>query len=86
MKRLNRRMVYLGKRNSCIPQREGCMPNRIRFLMNAVKIMVLNKLNGRKRLCTIFMLIEMVNEVVKLNQLVHEMPRTDDLEGNNKKD
>jgi hypothetical protein len=32
------------------------------------------------------MLIEMVNEVVKLNQLVHEMPRADDLKGNYKKD
>jgi hypothetical protein len=54
--------------------------------MVAVKIMVLNKLNGRKRLGTMLMLIEMVNEVVKLNQLVHEMPRADDLKGNNKKD
>ena len=32
------------------------------------------------------MFIEMINEVVKFNQLGHEMPRTDDLEGNNKKD
>ena len=54
--------------------------------MVAVKIMILNKLNGRKRLGTILMLIEMINEVVKLNQLVHEMPGTDDLKGNNKKD
>ena len=54
--------------------------------MVAVKIMILNKLNGRKRLGTMLMFIEMINEVVKFNQLGHEMPRTDDLEGNNKKD
>lgn len=62
------------------------MPDWIRFLMNAVKIMVLNELNGREGLPTVFVLIEMINEVVKLNQLVHEMPRADDLKGNNKKD
>jgi|GEM_PF-4565255 len=54
--------------------------------MVAVKIMELNELNGGERLPTVFVLIEMVNEVVKFNQLVHEMSRTDDLEGNNKKD
>ena len=29
MKRLNRWMVYLGERNSCIPQWKACMPYRI---------------------------------------------------------
>jgi hypothetical protein len=48
--------------------------------------MELNELNGRQGLTAVFVLIEMFNEVVKLNQLVHEMPRTDDLKGNNKKD
>ncbi len=86
MKRFNRRMVNLRKRNSCIPKRKGCMPDRIRVFVVAVKIMELNKLNGRKGLPTILVLIEMINEVVKLNQLVHEVPRTDDLNGNNKKD
>ena len=54
--------------------------------MVAVKIMILNELNRGERLPTVFVLIEMVNEIVKFNQLVHEMSRTDDLDGNNKKD
>ena len=62
------------------------MPDRIRFLMYAVKIMELNELYGGKRLSTVLVLIEMIYEVVELHQLVHEMPGTDDLEGNNKKD
>ena len=54
--------------------------------MVAVKIMILNELNRGERMPTVFVLIEMVNEIVKFNQLVHEMSRTDDLDGNNKKD
>lgn len=48
--------------------------------------MELDELNGRQGLATVLVLIEMVNKVVNLNQLFHEMPRTDDLEGDNKKD
>lgn len=54
--------------------------------MVAVKIMELNELNSRQGLIAVFVLIVMVDEVVKLNQLVHKMPRADDLKGNNKKD
>ena len=54
--------------------------------MVAVKIMELNELNGGQGLTTVFVLIEMVHEIVKLNQLIHKMPRADDLNGNNKKD
>ena len=54
--------------------------------MVAVKIMILNELNRGERMPTVFVLIEMVNEIVKFNQLVHEMSRTDDLDSNNKKD
>lgn len=54
--------------------------------MVAVKIMILNELNRGERMPTVFVLIEMINEIVKFNQLVHEMSRTDDLDGNNKKD
>lgn len=79
-------MVYLGERNPCISQRKAGMPDRIRFFVVAVKIMEFNELNGRQGLTAVFMLIEMVNEVVKLNQLVHKMPRADDLKGNYKKD
>ena len=86
MKRLHWWMVYLGERNPCIPQWKGGMPHRIRFFVVAVKIMEFNELHGRQGLTAVFVLIEMVNEVVKLNQLVHEMPRADDLKGNNKKD
>ena len=86
MKRLNGSMVYLGKRNPGIPQWKGCMLDRIRFFMNAVKIMILNELDGGQRLRTVLVLIKMSNEVVKLNQLVYKMPTADDLDGDNKKD
>ena len=79
-------MVYLGERNPCISQRKAGMPDRIRFFVVAVKIMEFNELHCRQGLTAVFMLIEMVNEVVKLNQLVHKMPRADDLKGNYKKD
>lgn len=86
MKRFNKWMIYRGERYSSIPQWKGGMPDRIRFFMVAVKIMELNELNGSQGLATVFMLIEMINEVVKFNQLVHKMPGADDLKGNNKKD
>lgn len=54
--------------------------------MVAVKIMILNELNWGEGMLTVFVLIEMINEIIKFNQLVHEMSRTDDLDGNNKKD
>lgn len=54
--------------------------------MVAVKIMELNELNSGQGLTAVFVLIEMVNEIVKLDQLIHEMPGADDLKGNNKKD
>ncbi len=54
--------------------------------MIAVKIMELNELNGGQGLIAVFVLIEMVYEIVKLNQLIHKMPGADDLKGNNKKD
>lgn len=79
-------MVYLGERNPCISQWKAGMPDRIGFFMIAVKIMELNELNGRQGLTAVFVLIEMVNEVIKLNQLVHKMSRADDLNSNNKKD
>jgi hypothetical protein len=62
------------------------MLDRIRFFMNAVKIMELDELDGGQRLRTVLVLIKMINEVVKLNQLVYKMPTADDLDGNNKKD
>ncbi len=61
------------------------MPYRIGFLMDAVKIMELNKLNGRKGLITLLVLIVMINEVVKLHQFIHKMTGSNDLNGNNEK-
>lgn len=61
------------------------MPDRVRLFMYAVKIMKLNELNGRERLITLLVLIIMINEVVKLHQLIHEMTGSNDLNGNHEK-